>query len=161
MNCTCCTSKVSALSEPTWSLHANGHVNFHQELHPDESPVFCTVWHCAYSSLLTTECPTLWRLGLQELVAVDHRDMHNQRPAHPPQPCPVFVHRPSRLCTGCGLPNGLDICGSGLRGGYLNRCSVSVMVYLRWRPGSQLRWILRGFFPGLVVISCKDLFLFW
>ena len=28
------------------------------------------------------------------------------------------------------------------------------MVYLRWRPGSLLRWILRRFFPGLVVICC-------
>ena len=26
----------------------------------------------------------------------------------------------SRLCTGCGLPFGLDICGSGLRGGCLS-----------------------------------------
>ena len=44
----------------------------------------------------------------------------------------------SLLCTGCGLPFGLDICRSGLRGGYLNRCLVSVMVYLRWGPGSLL-----------------------
>ena len=49
--------------------------------------------------------------------------------------------------TGCGLPFGLDICGSGLRG------VVLVMVYLRWRPGSLLRWTLRRFFLGLVVIN--------
>ena len=29
----------------------------------------------------------------------------------------------SRLCTGCGLPFGLDICGSGLRSGYLKSVS--------------------------------------
>ena len=45
-----------------------------------------------------------------------------------------------------GFPSASDICGSGLRGGYLNRCLVSVMVYLRWRLGSQLHWILRRFF---------------
>ena len=50
----------------------------------------------------------------------------------------------------------LDICGSGLRSGYLSRCSVLVMVYLRWRPGSLLLWIFRRFFPGLVVISCMS-----
>ena len=60
----------------------------------------------------------------------------------------------SRLCTGCGLPFGLDICGSGLRGGCLNRYLVLVMVSLQWKPGTQLRWILRRFFLGLVVISC-------
>ena len=60
----------------------------------------------------------------------------------------------SRLCTGCGLPFGLDICGSGLRCGYLSRCLVLVTVYLRWRPGSPLLWILRRFFRELVVISC-------
>ena len=31
--------------------------------------------------------------------------------------------------------------GSGLRGGYLNRCLVFVIVYLRLRPGFQQRWI--------------------
>ena len=41
----------------------------------------------------------------------------------------------SRLCTGCGLPFGLDIYGSGLRGGYLNRYLVLVMVSLQWKPG--------------------------
>ena len=60
----------------------------------------------------------------------------------------------ARLCTGCGLPFGLDISKSGLRGGCLNRCIALVMVYLRWRPGSLLLWILRRFFLGLVVISC-------
>ena len=58
----------------------------------------------------------------------------------------------SRLCTGCGLPFGLDICGCGLRGGYLSRCLVSVMVHFRW-PGSPLRWILKNIFPGLVGVS--------
>ena len=56
---------------------------------------------------------------------------------------PPYVNGPSvcsLLCTGCGLPFDLDIFGSGLRGGYLNRYLVSVMVYLRWKPGSQLRW---------------------
>ena len=60
----------------------------------------------------------------------------------------------SQLGTGCGLPFGLDICGSGLRGGCLKRCIVLVLVYPRWRPGSLLLWILRRFFLGLVVISC-------
>ena len=36
-----------------------------------------------------------------------------------------------------------------VEGGYLIRCSVSGMVYLRWEPGSLLLWILRRFFPGL------------
>ena len=53
-----------------------------------------------------------------------------------------------------GLPFGLDICGRGLRGGYLTRCLALVMVYLRWGPGSLLLWILRRFFLGLVVIFC-------
>ena len=61
-----------------------------------------------------------------------------------------------RLCTGCGLPFGLEICESGLRGGYLNRCLVLVMVYLQWKPGSLLRWILRKFFLALVMISCTS-----
>ena len=59
----------------------------------------------------------------------------------------------SRLCTGCGLPFDWDIFGSGSRGGFLDRCLVSVMVYLWWRPGFLLRWILRRFFRGLVGIS--------
>ena len=54
------------------------------------------------------------------------------------------------------LPFGLDICESGMRGGYLIRCLVLVMVSLQWNPGSLLRWILRRFFPGLVVISCMS-----
>ena len=60
----------------------------------------------------------------------------------------------ARLCTGCGLPFGLDICGSGLRGGCLDRCLVLVTVYLRLRLGSLLRWMLRRYLLGLVVISC-------
>ena len=40
-----------------------------------------------------------------------------------------------------------------VEGGYLNLCSVSGMVYLRWRPGSLLLWTLRRFFPGLVGIT--------
>ena len=43
---------------------------------------------------------------------------------------------------------------SGLREGCLNRCLVSVMVYLRLRPGSLLHWIMRRFFLVLVMISC-------
>ena len=43
---------------------------------------------------------------------------------------------------------------SRLRGGYLNRYLVLVMVSLQWKNGSQLRRILRRFFLGLVVISC-------
>ena len=62
----------------------------------------------------------------------------------------------SRLCTGCGLPCGLDIYGSGLRDGYLNLSLVLVMVSLQWKPGSPLRWILKRFFLGLVVISCMS-----
>ena len=41
----------------------------------------------------------------------------------------------SRLCTSCGLPFGMDIRGSGLRGGYLSRCLVLVMVSLQCKPG--------------------------
>ena len=48
------------------------------------------------------------------------------------------------------VPFGLDICESGLRGGYLNRCLVLVMVFHQWKPGSLLRWMLRRFYPGLV-----------
>ena len=53
----------------------------------------------------------------------------------------------SRLCTGCGLPFGLDICGSGLRGGYFGRYSVLV-VSLQWKPGSLLRWIFQEVLSG-------------
>ena len=56
----------------------------------------------------------------------------------------------SQLCTGCGPPFGLDIFGSGLKGGCPSRFFVLVMVYLRWKPGFQLLWISRRFFPGLV-----------
>ena len=40
-----------------------------------------------------------------------------------------------------------------MRGGYPNRCIVSAMVHLLWRPGSLLRWILKRFYLGLVEIS--------
>ena len=45
----------------------------------------------------------------------------------------------SRLCTGCGLPFGLDICGSGFRVGYLSLFTAEEMVYPRLRRGSLLR----------------------
>ena len=50
----------------------------------------------------------------------------------------------SRLCTGCGLPFGLDICGSGLRGGCLNRYLVLVMVSLRWKHALDIEEVLSG-----------------
>ena len=57
------------------------------------------------------------------------------------------------------LPVVYRLCASlrlgHLRDGYLGRCLVSVMVHLRWRPCSQLRWILRRFFLGRVGINCR------
>ena len=44
----------------------------------------------------------------------------------------------SLLCTGCGLPFGLDTYGSGLRGGCLSRSTAWVMAYPQLRPGSLL-----------------------
>ena len=50
----------------------------------------------------------------------------------------------SQLLKGCRLPFGLDNCGIGLRGGYLSRFLVLVMVCRRLRPGSP---------PGLSYMS--------
>ena len=51
---------------------------------------------------------------------------------------------------------GLDIFGSGLKGGCLSRFLVLETVSVGWKLGFQLRWILRRFFPGLVGISCMS-----
>ena len=52
-----------------------------------------------------------------------------------------------RLCTGCGLPFGLDISGSGLKGGCLNQYLVLVMVYLWF--STALDEVCHGFAAGV------------
>ena len=96
-----------------------------------------------FSGLELVETSGVWPQGLLDAYIAMKADGDSTPLVNGPSAC-------SQLCTGCGLPFGLDICGGGLRGGYLNRCLVSVMVFLRLKSGSQLRWILKRFFPGLV-----------
>ena len=63
----------------------------------------------------------------------------------------------SRLCTGCGLPFGLDICWSGLRG-WLPKLVFSLAYGLSSVEAWVFScfWILKRFFLALVVISCMS-----
>ena len=98
-------------------------------------------WFSGLAILLElVETTGVWPQGLLDayIAMIPKADGDSLLLANDPSVC-------SPLCTGCGLPSSLDICGSGLRGGYLDRCSALVMVCPRWRPGSLLLWILKRF----------------
>ena len=86
------------VSQPVQELHLKNLDGLLHSLHCATVSVK-QLRHHSVEELKLRHLPVLDEI-LLELVADDHRDVHNQRPAHPPQPCPVFVSRPG-LAASC------------------------------------------------------------
>ena len=104
--------------------------------------------HCRYPGYLAillelVETSGVWPQGLLDAVfaMIPKADGESTSWVNGPSVC-------SRLCAGCGLPFGLDICGSGLRGGCLHLCLALVMGCLRWKPGGSLVLQCFGYWTG-------------